>query len=102
MRRPGGLGRVCLILLTDLIIRDRGKLLCQLLERFMLFGWYRLGGIWGSEGLDKGICWGFCGCDGVFYFGYELWAMSAVRGSLAERGGGLEGGRVHRDPSRSK
>ena len=68
----------------------------------MLFGWCRLGGILGSEGLDKGICWVFCGCDGVFYFGYELWAMSDVRGSVAERGEGLGRGRVHRDPSRSK
>jgi hypothetical protein len=28
-----------LVMLTDLIIRVGGKLLCQLLKRFMLFGW---------------------------------------------------------------
>ena len=27
--------------------------------RFKLFSWCWLGGIWGFEGLDKGICWGF-------------------------------------------
>ena len=52
-------GRVCLVLLTDLIIRDGWKLLCQLRGTFMLFGWCGLGGFWGFEGLDKGICWGF-------------------------------------------
>jgi hypothetical protein len=46
------IGRVCL-LPTALIIRRGGKLLCQLLKRFMLFGWCELGGIWGFEGLDR-------------------------------------------------
>jgi len=52
-------GRVCLVLLTDLIIRDGGKLVCQILKRIMLFGWCGLGGFWGFEGLDKGILLGF-------------------------------------------
>ena len=41
------IGRVCLVLLTDLIIRVGGKLLCQLLKRIMWFSWCWLGGIWG-------------------------------------------------------
>ena len=49
------IGRVCLVLLTDLIIRDGGKLVCQILKRFMLFGWCGLGGFWGFEGVDRRI-----------------------------------------------
>jgi len=75
-------GRVCLVMLTDLIIRVGGKLVCQFLERIMLFGWCGLGGIWGFEGLDKGICWGFCGWDGDFYFGYELCGMRVERSAV--------------------
>jgi hypothetical protein len=52
-------GRVSLFLLTDLIIRAAGKLLCQLFFRFMLFSWCWLGRILGIDGLDKGICWFF-------------------------------------------
>src|ERR1035437_7724974 len=55
------IGRVCLVLLTDLIIRVGGKLLCQLFFGFKLFSWCLLGGILGFEGLDKGICWVSCG-----------------------------------------
>jgi hypothetical protein len=29
----------------------------------MLFSWCWLGGIWGFEGLDKGICWVFAGVE---------------------------------------
>jgi hypothetical protein len=46
-------GRVCLVLLTDLIIRVGGKLLCQVFLSFKWFGWCGLGGNWGVEGLDK-------------------------------------------------
>ena len=59
-------GRVCLVLLTDLIIRDGGKLLCQLFLLWKWFDWCGLGGFLGVEGLDTGICWGFCGCEGDF------------------------------------
>jgi hypothetical protein len=55
------IGRVCLVLLTDLIIRDGGKLLCQLLKRIMWFSWCWLGGIWGIEGLDTRICLDYLG-----------------------------------------
>jgi hypothetical protein len=48
-------------LLTDLIIRDGGKLLCQLLKRIMWFSWCWLGGIWGIEGLDTRICLDYLG-----------------------------------------
>jgi hypothetical protein len=47
------IGRVCLVMLTDLIIRVGGKLLCQLFLIFMWFAWCGLGGNWGFEGLDK-------------------------------------------------
>ena len=47
------IGRGCLILLTDLIIRRGGKLVCQVFSGFKLFGWCWLRGIWGFEGLDK-------------------------------------------------
>jgi hypothetical protein len=78
-------GRVCLVLLTDLIIRVGGKLVCQLFLSFKWFGWCGLGGILEFEGLDKGICWGFCGARGVFYFGYELWAVGYER-RIGEKG----------------
>jgi hypothetical protein len=47
------IGRVCLVMLTDLIIRVGGKLLCQLFLIFMWFVWCWLGGNWGFESLDK-------------------------------------------------
>jgi hypothetical protein len=47
------IGRVCLVMLTVLIIWDGGKLVCQLLKRIMSFGWCGLGGFWGFEGLDR-------------------------------------------------
>ena len=53
------IGRVCLVLLTDLIIRVGVKLLCQLFLLGKWFGWRGLGGILDFEGIDKGICWGF-------------------------------------------
>jgi len=56
-----------LVLLTDLIIRDGGKLVCQVFLSFKWFGWCGLGGIWSFEGLDTGICWGFCGWDEAFF-----------------------------------
>ena len=70
-------GRVCLVLLTDLIIRRGGKLLCQLFLWGKWFGWCGLGGIFDFEGLDKRFCWGFCGVRRRF-FRFELWAMSCV------------------------
>jgi hypothetical protein len=66
--RPG----LLVDLLTDLIIRGGGKLLFQLYLWWKLFGWCGLGGFLGVESLDKVNCWGFEGCDGDFYFGYEL------------------------------
>jgi hypothetical protein len=71
-------GRVCLVLLTDLIIRDGGKLLCQILKRFMLFGWRGLGGFWGFEGLDKGILLGFLrGGTAISAISYGQWDGAA-------------------------
>jgi len=60
-------GRVCFVFLTDLIIRRGGKLLCQLFFWGKWFSWCWLGGIWGVEGLDKRICWGYCGWDEAFF-----------------------------------
>jgi hypothetical protein len=37
-----------------------------------------------------GICWGFCGWDGDFYFGYELCGMRVER-PAAGRGKGQYG-----------
>ena len=52
-------------------------------------GW-ELWGFWGFEGLDKAICWGFCGVPRRFFVravSFELWAMS---GGPGEKGlGGL-------------
>jgi hypothetical protein len=53
MRRPGGWPGLSVVLLTDLIIRVGGKLLCQLFFGFMLFSWCELGGFLGVEGLDR-------------------------------------------------
>ena len=90
MRRPGGWPGLCVVLLTDLIIRVGGKLVCQLLERFMLFVWCGLGGIWGFEGLDKGICWDFfAGATAIFpvrAMGYELCGMRMERSARARAG----------------
>jgi hypothetical protein len=43
------------------IIRLGEKLVCQLFFWVKWFVWCWLGGILGFEGLDTGICWGFCG-----------------------------------------
>jgi hypothetical protein len=53
----------------------------------MLFDWCLLGGIWGIEGLDKGICWVFAGGARRF-LRFELWAMSNElwAGDLGEKG----------------
>ena len=50
-------GRVSLVMLTDLIIRDGGKLLCQLRETNILIVLMELGGFSWWRGLDKRICW---------------------------------------------
>jgi hypothetical protein len=54
-RRVAGL----LGLITTLIIRDGGKLVCQLffVGKLLIVG--LLLGNWRVEGLDKRICWGF-------------------------------------------
>jgi hypothetical protein len=55
MRRPGGLGRVCLVLLTDLIIPRGGKLLCQLLRNYIWIVLIELDGFSEWQGLDTAI-----------------------------------------------
>jgi len=58
-------------------------------------GW-ELWGFWGFEGLDKAICWGFCGVPRRFFVravSFELWAMNGGPGgerggSIAAQGGG--------------
>ena len=57
MQKPGALGRVCLVLLTDLIIQDGGKLVCQLFfggKWLMASG---LGEILRGEGVDNSGQW---------------------------------------------
>jgi hypothetical protein len=75
------IGRVCLVLLTALIIRDGGKLLCQVFLSFKLFGWCGLGGNWGVEGLDKKT--GVRGKkeQGREFCGRKGWGVEAGRGS---------------------
>jgi hypothetical protein len=66
-------------------------------------GW-ELGGLFGVEGLDTRICWGFCGwATAIILFrlwgvGYELWA--GVCGENGERG--LRGCERYRGPSTAR
>jgi len=48
-------------LLTGLIIRVGGKLLCQVFFFGKWLIWYWLWSFLGVEGLDKGNYWAFCG-----------------------------------------
>ena len=50
-------GRVCLVLFTDLIIRVGEKLLCQLRETFIWIVLMELDEFLGWRGLDMRICW---------------------------------------------
>ena len=65
-------GRVCLVLLTDLIIPRGGKLLCQLLRNNIWIVLIELDGFWEWQGLDTAILPGkaervfdLCNCSGL-------------------------------------